>query len=304
MRSTNFKALAQSIDNEILEYDWNLFSLKTQIAGFDVSIGSLANRTEVYSLTKLGKLVQERDVLVIRFQALRSTLCKLEAVASEYNWNRAWIVVTSGKGHVHKSQNCNTCFSTTRFQLLPQCSGLTEDEIVELAGERACTVCYPSAPVETRNRPTQLFSLEEEQAAASRAEQLAKRDAKEAKKVIARVEGRNQTFGTVRSAMIEAAGEYARAFNAARWNREGWTGVVEDKLKDVESILQAVAAHPDMTTLTFDELFAEMQIKARKKYLAEVKKHGTLDASDGWYITANDAVRRVVARADALGITQ
>lgn len=301
---TNIKALAQNIDSEILEQDWNLFNLVIKIGNLDTSIGGLTHRKDVTSLTRLGKLVQERDTLAARAAVLRACIGRLEGVANDYRWNRAWIVVTNGKGHVHKTTSCTTCYATTRFQLLPQCSALTESEIVWLAGERACTICYPSAPVASRDLPTQLFSIEEEQAQAIRAEQVAKRNAKEAKKVTALVEGRPQTFGTIRSALIEAGGDYARAIIAARYNNEDWKGIVEAKLKDVESIVRAVAAHPDAKGTTFEALFTEMEIKAKKKYLAEVKKFGTLDASNGWYISANDAVHRVVARADAIDITQ
>jgi hypothetical protein len=88
-----------------------------------------------------------------------------EPFRAEWNrregWVRAYLAVTNGDGHVHRTMSCRTCNrgkQNTQFAHLPQVSGLTDDEIVELAGERACTVCYEDAPVETLKRATRLFS--------------------------------------------------------------------------------------------------------------------------------------------------
>ena len=75
-------------------------------------------------------------------------------------WTRAFKVINNG-GHIHRSRACTTCFPTTWFGWLPQVSGLPEAQIVGLAGVEACSVCYPSAPVETRNRPGRLFTADE-----------------------------------------------------------------------------------------------------------------------------------------------
>jgi len=95
-------------------------------------------------------------------------------------WTRAFLVLTSGKGHVHSSMNCSTCYSTTQYGWLPQVSGHDEAEIVSGAGSDACTVCFPSAPVETAGARTILHSTEVD-AQAARDERQAKRDAKAAK---------------------------------------------------------------------------------------------------------------------------
>ena len=64
-------------------------------------------------------------------------------------WPRAFIV-TNTDGHVHSSMTCSTCNrgqSDTGFEWMTDYSGATEDEIVAGAGWRACTLCYPDAPV-------------------------------------------------------------------------------------------------------------------------------------------------------------
>lgn len=62
-------------------------------------------------------------------------------------WSR-FFLVTSSQGHIHSSTGCSTCLPTTRFGWLPSVSGLTEKEAVEQHGERLCSVCFPSAPVQ------------------------------------------------------------------------------------------------------------------------------------------------------------
>lgn len=109
-------------------------------------------------------------------------LSKLESTYSNRgSWNRAFVVPN---GHVHKSMGCSTCNKgeePTKFQLLTDYSGKNEGSIVKDAGYRACTTCYPSAPVgDSSELPTKMFSDEEKKKSADRAE---KAQVKEAKKV-------------------------------------------------------------------------------------------------------------------------
>ena len=95
-------------------------------------------------------------------------------------WSRAYLVTD---GHVHSNQNCSSCHKgefRTRFSWMIAYSGKTEEEIVKAAGERACTICYPSAPVAKGLRAPKsvMFTPEEIQRAADR-------DAAAEKKVLA-----------------------------------------------------------------------------------------------------------------------
>lgn len=91
-------------------------------------------------------------------------------------WNRAFLVVTNGSGHVHRTMNCPTCRPTTRFHWVTEFSDHTEAEIVAAAGERACsaTSCFPSAPVGVKG--TAMFTPDEQR----KQEEKATRDAKKA----------------------------------------------------------------------------------------------------------------------------
>lgn len=94
-------------------------------------------------------------------------------------WSRVFVV---GGGHAHSTMACHTCYPTTRFSWLPEWSGKDETEIVDAAGDRACTVCYPSAPVD---RPTRLYTAQEradneraQEERAARAQRARDREAK------------------------------------------------------------------------------------------------------------------------------
>ena len=104
--------------------------------------------------------------------------------ARRHGWTRAYLAVTNGRGHVHSSTACSTCHNgrqATRLHWMTTFSGLTQDEIIDAAGERACTVCYPDAPAEKLAQPTRMFSQDEIDAQAAREARQAERTAKAAK---------------------------------------------------------------------------------------------------------------------------
>jgi hypothetical protein len=122
-----------------------------------------------------------------RAEELRATadaiLAETEPFDAEFErrggWTRAWKVTNAG-GHVHRSMHCQTCFVTTEFAWLPQVSGMDESLIVELAASAACTVCYPSAPVD---RPTTLWTRDEQAAKAEREARAAAKIERERKRL-------------------------------------------------------------------------------------------------------------------------
>ena len=119
--------------------------------------------------------------------------------AAQYmGWNRFYLVVSS-QGHVHSSTHCSSCFDTTAFAWLTEYSGMGYPELVELAGERACTVCFPDAPVTDRESMLAPDVKSREEKAAAAAAREAKRNAADAAKVVV---GR-QVFKTVRGAENE-----------------------------------------------------------------------------------------------------
>ncbi|MBX9920713.1 MAG: hypothetical protein K2Y33_12960 [Mycolicibacterium frederiksbergense] len=94
-------------------------------------------------------------------------------------WTRAYLVQNTG-GHVHNSMRCGTCYPRTQYAWLTDYSGRDEEQIVYAAGELACTVCFPSAPVDVLNRVGEIrrpSDLEREQRAAEKAARNAQRAA-------------------------------------------------------------------------------------------------------------------------------
>jgi hypothetical protein len=69
-------------------------------------------------------------------------------------WNRYYLV-TSSDGHIHSSTDCSTCNKgkePTGFALVPYLSGSTVEDAVSDLGEALCSVCFPNAPVESREQ--------------------------------------------------------------------------------------------------------------------------------------------------------
>lgn len=131
-----------------------------------------------YPQEEFDKRVNEYIKFKNEKNEINEKIAKLDAVYRQYFWNRAFLVIG---GHVHSSRSCSTCYDSTQFAWLPQYSGGSEEEIVEDAGEEACTICYPSAPADVLNRPSRIVTqdkIEREQAKREREEAKKKRDAK------------------------------------------------------------------------------------------------------------------------------
>jgi hypothetical protein len=105
----------------------------------------------------------------------------LEAAYDANPWTRYWLVNNSN-GHVHTNTRCRTCYTTTRFVWLTEQSGMSRDDLTDLAGELSCAECFPNLPAEIMARKTRIEDpakrktrLERE---AAKAERLAKKVAK------------------------------------------------------------------------------------------------------------------------------
>ncbi len=263
---TATQTLPQMIDGEILELHYQLGTLTSHEALQLRKVRDLDKRNHDGSLD--AEWDAAHDLYINTLDAISETqqrISALEDVHRVYGWSRAFIV--SG-GHVHSSTNCHTCFTTTVFYGVPQCSGMDEVEIVELAGERACTVCYPTAPVDVLKRKSQLFTRDEDEKQRIRDEQAAKRSAKEAAKITVFLpqegkNGRDETYGTVRSARIEAVDAYGWAIYGAAYY-DGGTSVRH--LSNFEAIVAAVAERENMTV---EFVATELRNKAEAKFVKE-----------------------------------
>jgi len=124
---------------------------------------------------------------------LTEALSIVEEIDQEFKsrpWSRCWLV-TSSDGHIHRSPDCSTCNKgrvPTGFALVPYLSGSTIEAAVADLGPALCSVCFPGAPVESREQariPARVaLALAEEgceafQAARDKARQEAARRAQE-----------------------------------------------------------------------------------------------------------------------------
>lgn len=194
-------------------------------------------------------------------------------------WNRAFFVANAG-GHVHKSMNCSTCYPTTRFQWLTAYSGKDENEIVGDAGQRACTVCYSSAPVDLLRRPSKINDPEKEAARKERDEKKALKDAATAEKAIANPDGTPLVVNgwkqkTERAAEIEAVSNFVdvetEKVRPESFNNKTY---LAERERDAEKVLVALA-HKHKTTV--EEERARVMVKVTKKVKSLLKEYEKYD---------------------------
>ena len=189
-------------------------------------------------------------------------------------WTRAFLVVTKGKGHVHSSMSCSTCYPTTQYAWMVEYSGQDEAEIVDAAGERACTVCYPSAPVEVLAKPTRMFSAKEITAQQARQERAAAKVAREEKRLAKAllpsgeelvVEiGQRTTYSGREYMQTEKFGTLVSArtwlTDAAMWNKGG--AHPSYPVHAVQTVAEAVAAKEAQSV---EVVLAEAAKRAEKR---------------------------------------
>jgi hypothetical protein len=193
-------------------------------------------------------------------------------------WAR-YFLVTNGNGHVHKSMECSTCYPTTEYGWLYDLAAKSEQAMVNEYGEKACSVCFPSAPsmyeamlgrgeLSTTARATM---AERDARRALKAE----RDAKKAAKAIANPDGSplrlSGRFGdrigslvTARTALVDGIND-VRASQAAQGNGSivGTPAYLAEKLADVEIL---VAALEHKLGIDGAAIRAEAQAKADVKW--------------------------------------
>jgi hypothetical protein len=176
------------IDTVLAKLSYDLFKLTSRQAQYlkaaaDYQAGH-RNFNRRPDIEMAEKMEAAAEKLTPQIHELNKEIRPLNAeFARRGGWTRAFLVNNSN-GHVHNTQRCSSCFASTEFAWLTEYSDHNEDEIVADAGERACTICYPSAPAEVLNRPTKIFTKDEKAAQERKVELAAKRAAKEAKKVI------------------------------------------------------------------------------------------------------------------------
>lgn len=127
-------------DRRISTQTWRMGHAEVQ----EKAAGTERGRKALDSVNRAKGAVAELD---------NTVLAKLEnEFGRRGGWSRAYLVTD---GHVHSSMNCSSCNRgefPTRFSWMIDYSGKDMAEIVEAAGERACTICYSDAPVARKDK--------------------------------------------------------------------------------------------------------------------------------------------------------
>ena len=134
---------------------------RIQIVEDSIAADEAAGRAELIA-AKQDRITGFRHTLADLELQRAALIIAEEPLDAEYDrrggWTRAFIVTG---GHVHSSRTCSSCRPTTSFTWLTAYSGRTEDQIVRDSGERACTICFPSAPIDVLRQASVVFSDEE-----------------------------------------------------------------------------------------------------------------------------------------------
>lgn len=225
----------------------------------------------------LAKLEAQKETLDSEAEAI---LQKAEPMEEEYSrrpWTRAFLVDNTN-GHVHRSRGCSTCTPTTRFAWLPDYSGADEAKIVDDAGESACTVCYPSAPVDVLKRASRIELPERKAARLEREAKSKDKAEKEAIKSIftpdgkpLKIEGGYGVIKSARTAQIEAVDIYVKnkAVAAGRYN--GYYNDPEEVAKRERDFSKLVSALAHKYGRTEEEQIRLLAEKGDVKYKSEWK---------------------------------
>lgn len=219
-----------------------------------------------YNIEETKKEIQ--DLLNILLEKHRL----IEKLENKYEgWSRAYLV-SNANGHIHASTNCSTCFPSTQYIWITELSGQDRLEIAGLAGEKACSVCYPDAPSEYFARKCQ---IEDPAVVKARAEREAKKAEREAKRLATGIwnpdnselrvqswsSSYSETLKTERTARIWAKDQIVWTASSNSKTAEK-LALRERTLVEIEKVLVAIA---NKTGQDLEIVRAEITEKARKE---------------------------------------
>lgn len=258
------------IDTAINEASFEKYALEARIGYLESFIESYEDKSLYASQVeaKRSELSKKRSEL----EEAKQTLSLLNLKYA--GWARAFLV-SNANGHIHSSTSCSTCFLDTKFIWITALSGKSRLEIAELAGEKACSVCYPDAPSEYFTRKCQ---IEDPAVVEARAEREAKRVEREAKRLAT---GIWNPDGSELRVLGWSSGDYRDHLKTERtariWVKDEliWLASSHSKrlekleirnrtLQEVEKVLVAIA---DKTGQDLESLRSEIAEKANKQIL-------------------------------------
>lgn len=240
---------------------------------------------ETYKASQAQRALDSLNIAESKVAEISMAMAPLNAEFNRRRWTRAFLV-QANNGHVHSSMGCSTCFDTTQYAWMFEYSGQDESEIVEAAGEKACTICYPSAPVDVLKRPTKMFGPDQIAAKVAREERAAAKVARDAKKIAKGLTADGSEF-VVHYTEKNAGGHerdadgksiYVRRDRARReffkteqsavqWVVQNvtWNGWNTDEADGFRQVIEAVATkHGKSVEAVTEEILAKVAAKAKR----------------------------------------
>lgn len=233
------------------------------------------------SITSLTEKAEKLDARILEIGD------ELGSLNAEYRLRGGWtrVHVVPG-GHAHRDTGCHTLYPTTRISLYPPLSDKVETEIVEAAGDRACTHCYPTAPVD---KPTTIVLAEETDRAkvkAAKEEARAKKAADKAAKAITAPDG-SRLIGNFPGDYLDteraAQSEYCQAMSdlanvtpeVEATYYKGWR---VERAEYAKRLLEAIACKHGETPEQARERLAKAvnlkRLRDRREWVATAKRLG------------------------------
>lgn len=274
---------------DVLRHRIGIFN--ERIAQFDQPYLKIG-KNEAYYAKKTAETKEALATTISGLERAETTVAETRVVIREISdefdsrggWTRYFLVMNTN-GHVHTSTHCSTTFPTTQWAWLPEQAGLSSEELVGMAGEGACTVCFPDAPIDQLRKPNTLDAPERREAREQREKEKAERErVKQEKSITApdgsvlRTPGR---WGTKIKTVAEAqrrilvsnladfialdAGKYESHNPDYRTDREQENAVLLDALA------HKFADRLKAEGMGQDDLLKEYQLKAQKKFKRDWK---------------------------------
>jgi hypothetical protein len=247
-----------------VEIDTELARIYTETAKLEARIHGYIREIDRIRESKFGTLaaVDKVNALLEQAQEARLALAVESAPYQSEHHRRGWkryFLVTNNNGHVHRGMDCVTCFPSTEYSWLVDLAGCDEDAMIEEWGERACTVCFPSAPTNPLyNRPARIDREERERRQAEREARQAARQAKLLTEMIKVPDGHGYSE---RIKTVAAAKQHIRD----TITDDTFYGANEGRAQARQMCIEALLAKGGITQDEIDTLIDRATKKARKE---------------------------------------
>lgn len=187
MNTVAIAPIAKTVDSKLAELYFQEAKIGAQIADYSRLLKKYVGSSQHATWANAQDDARKAYSIIV------DRIADMEAVfVAAGGWTRFFAVIG---GHLHKDRNCSSCFPTTQFAWMSEFSAQDAEGVVDMAGEFACTVCFPDAPV---NKKSMLpMHVAEREAAAER---KAEREAKATKAADDKIVVGREVYKTLRAA--------------------------------------------------------------------------------------------------------